>query len=117
MAQSANATELTDHNFEEKVLASEQPVLVDFCANWYDPCHEIAPIVEELAEEFDGRAKVGNVNGDEHQHVTQEYGVRSIPTLLFFKDGEVQENLVGVADKASLKQRLEKLLGSEIESS
>lgn len=109
MTQSTNPIELTDHNFEDKVLASDQPVLVDFWAAWCGPCHQIAPIVEDLAEEFAGRAKVGKLNVDENPRVAQEYGVRSIPTLIIFKGGEAQEQVVGAVGKQPLKKKLETL--------
>ncbi|MEF8797055.1 MAG: thioredoxin [Salinivenus sp.] len=111
MAATANPIELTDRNFDEEVCASDRPVLVDFWAGWCGPCHQIAPIVEELAEEYEGRAKVGKLNVDENPQTAREYGVRSIPTLLFFKDGEMEEQVVGAAGKQSLKQRLEELIG------
>jgi len=111
MAESANVTTLTDDNFEDEVINSDEPVLVDFWATWCGPCRQIAPIVEDLADEFEGRAKVGKVDVDENPQTAQEYGVRSIPTLLFFKDGEVQETLVGASGKKPLKETLEELVG------
>lgn len=111
MAESANITTLTDDNFKAEVLNADEPVLVDFWATWCGPCRQIAPIVEDLADEFAGRAKVGKLDVDENPQTAQEYGVRSIPTLLFFKDGEVQEQLVGAAGKQPLKQKLEQLAG------
>lgn len=111
MAENANLKTLTDENFEDEVLNSEEPVLVDFWATWCGPCRQIAPIVEDLADEFEGRAKVGKVDVDENPQVAQQYGVRSIPTLLFFKDGEVQEQLVGASGKKPLKETLEELAG------
>jgi len=111
MAENTNITTLTDDNFDEEVLNADKPVLVDFWATWCGPCRQIAPIIEDMADEFEGRAKVGKVDVDENPNTAQEYGVRSIPTLLFFEDGEVQEQLVGAAGKQSLKQTLEELAG------
>ena len=111
MAENANLTTLTDDNFDDEVLDADEPVLVDFWATWCGPCRQIAPIVEDLADEFEGRAKVGKVDVDENPQVAQQYGVRSIPTLLFFKDGEVQETLVGASGKQPLKEKLEALAG------
>ncbi len=111
MTRDTNPIELTDDNFEDEVLASDQPVLVDFWAAWCGPCHQIAPIVEDLAEEFAGQAKIGKLDVDENPRAAQEYGVRSIPTLLFFKDGDVQEQVVGAVGKQTLKQKLNNLVG------
>lgn len=111
MAENANITTLTDSNFQDEVLKADKPVLVDFWATWCGPCRQIAPIVEDLADEFEGRAKIGKVDVDENPQVAQQYGVRSIPTLLFFKDGEVQEQLIGASGKKPLKDTLERLAG------
>lgn len=111
MAQTPKPIELTDRNFKDEVLSSDQPGLVDFWAAWCGPCHQIAPVVEELAEEFDGQAKIGKLNVDENPRTAQEYGVRSIPTLLVLKNGEVQEQVVGAVGKRTLRQKLEKHAG------
>jgi thioredoxin 1 len=111
MAESANVVTLTDDNFQEEVLESDVPVLVDFWATWCGPCRQIAPVIDDLADEFEGRAKIGKVDVDENPQTPQQYGVRSIPTLLFFKNGEVEEQLVGAMGKGPLKKKLEALAG------
>lgn len=111
MAESENVTTLTDDNFKEEVLEADEPVLVDFWATWCGPCRQIAPVIEDLADEFDGQAKIGKVDVDENPQTAQEYGVRSIPTLLFFKDGEVADKVVGAAGKNPLQKKLEALAG------
>ena len=100
----------TEENFKSEVLESSQPVLVDFWAEWCGPCKMIAPAIEELAADFDGKAKVVKVNVDEQPKLAQEYGVRSIPTLLFFRDGKVAEQLVGAAQKDALAEKLNSLI-------
>lgn len=100
---------LTDANFEEEVLQSDVPVLIDFWAVWCGPCRIIAPVVEELAEEYDGKVKVGKLDVDENQESAVKYGVRSIPTLLIFKGGEVADTIIGAVPKAQIQQRLEVL--------
>lgn len=100
----------TDANFKSEVLDSSQPVLVDFWAEWCGPCKMIAPTIEELAADFDGKAKVAKVNVDEQPNLAQQYGVRSIPTLLFFRDGKVAEQMVGAAPKDTLADKLNNLI-------
>jgi thioredoxin 1 len=97
---------LTDNNFEEEVIKSAQPVLIDFWAVWCGPCKMIAPIVEELASEYEGKAKIGKLDVDENQQISIKYGVRSIPTLLIFKDGKVKDTIIGAVPKAQIVQKL-----------
>jgi thioredoxin 1 len=104
-----NITTLTDTNFEQQVLKSTEPVLVDFWAEWCGPCKMLAPILDDLAVEYDGRVRVGKVNIDEHQKVAADYGIRAIPTLLLFKDGQVAEQIVGLRSKRDLKASLDKV--------
>ena len=99
--------EFTDQNFATEVLQSDKPVLVDFWAVWCGPCKMIAPSVEELANEFEGKAKVGKLDVDNNQDSAIKYGVRSIPTVLIFKDGKVKETIIGAVPKVQLKQKLE----------
>ncbi len=100
----------TNNNFKEEVLDAGMPVLVDFWAPWCSPCRMIAPIVDELASDFDGKVKVGKVNVDDNREVAIEYGVMSIPTLIIFKDGKAVERVVGYKAKNELASLLEKLL-------
>jgi len=102
--------EFTDQNFEQEVLKSEQPVLVDFWAEWCGPCRLVAPTVEALAGEYAGRAKVGKLNVDENQSVTSRYNIRGIPTLLLFKNGEIAQQWVGAHSKDAIVKILEKHL-------
>jgi len=106
---SDNITTLTDSNFEDEVIKSGTPVLVDFWAEWCGPCKMLGPILDELASEYDGRVKVGKVNIDEHQKVAADYGIRAIPTLLLFKEGRVAEQIVGLRSKRDLKASLDKV--------
>ena len=105
--QTHAAIELTSANFEEQVLKSDLPVLVDFWATWCPPCRAIAPTVEALATEFDGRAKVGKLDVDRSGEVGAKYGISSIPTILVFKNGEVIAKHVGLTNKEVLKDSLE----------
>lgn len=103
------ALEITESNFKE-VIGSSQPVLVDFWATWCGPCRMIAPIVDEIATEYEGKAVVGKCNVDDAGDIPAEYGIRNIPTILFFKDGEVKDKLVGSTTKAAIAEKLNALL-------
>lgn len=108
---SANIKELTDASFETEVLKSDIPTLVDFWAIWCGPCKQIAPTVDALADEYKGRLKVGKMDIDHHQITPQNYGVKSIPTLLIFKGGKVVGQLVGAMPRAKLEAEIQKHLG------
>ena len=101
---------LTQDNFAQNVLQSTTPVLVDFWAEWCGPCKMIAPVLDELAEEYSGKIKIGKVNIDDHQGLATEYGVRAIPTLLVFKQGQVAEQIVGARGKRDLKASLDRVV-------
>jgi len=101
---------ITDDNFETEVINSNQPVLIDFWATWCGPCRMIAPIVEELANEYGGKVKIGKLDVDENQGVSIRYGVRSIPTLLIFKDGKIKDTIIGAVPKSQIVQRLNSAL-------
>jgi thioredoxin 1 len=102
---------LTESNFEDEVLKSELPVLVDFWADWCGPCKMLAPTIEELATEYKGRAKIGKLNVDQHPAIAEKYGIRSIPTLIFFENGAIVDQAVGVQSKNNLVKMLSKKVG------
>ncbi len=103
---------LTEDNFEREVLKSEQPVLVDFWADWCAPCHRIAPAIEELAHEFDGSATIAKLNVDQEPELARRYGIRSIPSLLLFRSGEAVDRISGVQPKRVLSQKLAELVAA-----
>lgn len=104
-----NIINLTQDNFSKEVLESSTPILVDFWAEWCGPCKMIAPVLDELAQEYDGRIKIGKVNIDNEQGLAAEYGVRAIPTLLLFQKGQVAEQIVGLKSKRDLKTSFDKV--------
>ncbi len=99
---------LTDNNFDQSVIKSGKPVLVDFWAEWCGPCRRLAPTVDELATDYDGRVVVGKLNVDDNPGVAGRFSIRGIPTLLLFKGGQIVEQIVGLADKDTLKKLIEK---------
>jgi thioredoxin 1 len=107
---SADLVILQDSTFDAEVLKSDIPVLVDFWAVWCGPCKAIAPSVEELAKQYKGKVKVAKMDVDEHQQVPQQYGIRSIPTLLLFKGGRVVDTIVGAVPKSKLEESLKKAI-------
>jgi thioredoxin 1 len=106
---SPNIVTLTAENFDQEVLKSTTPVLVDFWAEWCGPCKMVAPILDELASEYDGKVKIGKVNIDDHQSLASEYGIRAIPTLLLFKAGQVADQIVGLRSKRDFKAKLDRV--------
>ena len=100
------ALEFTDDNFEELVMKSDKPVLVDFWAEWCGPCRMVGPLVDELSKEYEGNAVIGKVNVDHNAAISMKYGVRSIPTILLLKNGEVVDKHVGATTKAVLEQKI-----------
>ncbi len=103
--------ELTDDNFENEVLSAEQPVLVDFWAEWCQPCRMLAPVIDELAGEYDGKAKVGKLDTDSNREVAMKYGISAIPTVILFKGGEVHKKFVGLTPKDQFKAALDEAAG------
>ena len=103
--------EVTDANFDADVLKSDKPVLIDFWATWCGPCRALVPIVDELATEYQGKVKVGKMDVDRNSATPMRYGVRGIPTLLVFKDGQVKEQIVGYVPKEQIQKALDKHVG------
>ncbi|MDR3062498.1 MAG: thioredoxin [Dysgonamonadaceae bacterium] len=103
------AMEITDTNFEQ-LVSGDKPVMVDFWAEWCGPCRMVTPIIEELSHEYEGKAVIGKVNVDENDEITGQYGIRNIPTILYFKNGKVVDKFVGAAQKSVLEDKLKALL-------
>jgi len=102
--------EITDTNFEQEVLKSDVPVLIDFWAIWCGPCRVVAPVVEEIAGEYEGKLKVGKLDVDNNPQTAVKYGIRSIPTLLIFNKGEVSDQMIGALPKAQIVDRVERVM-------
>lgn len=110
MGEYESVLEIDDSAFPREILESNIPALVDFWANWCGPCRTIAPVIEELAEEYSGKVKFAKINVEENPQTPGQYGVRGIPTLILFKDGQVFDQVVGVVPKETLRQMLERAL-------
>ena len=110
MADNSGYVTLTDQNFKSEVLEAGRPVLVDFWAQWCAPCRAVAPAIEELAHDFEGKATVAKLDVDAHPQLSAQFGIRGIPAFLLFKDGEVVDQISGLVSKEELASRLQKLL-------
>lgn len=106
----ADILEVSDDNFEEEIMKADLPALVDFWAEWCGPCRMVGPIVEELAKEYEGKIKVAKMDVDKNRQTPAKFGIRNIPTLIFFKDGEVAQTVIGAQPKGSLEEELKKLI-------
>ncbi|MFM1932332.1 MAG: thioredoxin [Bacteroidota bacterium] len=104
------AVELTDANFEQIALQTDKPVMIDFWAEWCGPCRMVAPIVEEMSGEYDGKAIIGKVNVDENPNIAMKFGIRNIPTIVFLKNGELMDKSVGAVPKNVLTEKMDNLL-------
>jgi thioredoxin 1 len=102
--------EITDNNFQEEVIKSDKPVLIDFWAQWCGPCLALGPTIDTIAEEYDGKLKVGKVNVDQNSSIAAKYGIRSIPSLLIFSNGKVEEQLIGAVPKEQIIEKLKHLI-------
>jgi thioredoxin 1 len=107
----AQVSEFTDANFENEVLKSDQPCLVDFWAEWCGPCRMVGPAVEEIAKDYEGKLKVGKVNVDQNTQTASKYGIMSIPSLLFFKQGKVVDQIVGAVPKKHMVEKVDRIIG------
>ena len=107
----ANVLSVNDDNFAAEVLQADKPVLVDFGATWCGPCKQLAPIVEQLAGEYSGRLKVAVIDVEDAKETAMRYGVMSVPTLLFFRGGEVKEQVIGFTSKSSLQEKIDRVIG------
>ena len=101
---------VTDENFQQEVMESDQPVMIDFSASWCGPCKQLAPVVEDLAQAYDGRIKVAKIDVEEAHNTALQYGILSVPTILFLKDGEVADQMVGKPTRQAIEERIAKML-------
>ncbi|MBR49419.1 MAG: thioredoxin [Chloroflexi bacterium] len=108
----SDPVEITDENFQQEVLDSETPVLVDFWADWCQPCKMIAPVVEQIAEEYDGKVKIGKLDVDSNQQTSQAMGIRGIPALIIFNDGKPVDQIIGVVPKSIIQKKIDEVLAS-----
>ncbi len=108
MGESQNVVTVTDNDFDEQILKSNIPALVDFWAAWCGPCRTVGPIVDEIAGEYAGKIKVAKLNVDDNKHVANRYGIRAIPTLMLFRNGQVVDQIFGAAPKTRIKELLDK---------